>query len=96
MFDKGKLVANDVIVRNADIDSADIDGEIAMMNIEKGRYYGFNDVGSRIWELINTPVTIKQVTDILLKEYDVDVKECEKSVLEFINRLYNEELITKA
>jgi len=84
------------IVQKRSIDSVDMDGEVVMMDIENGRYYGFNSVGSRIWKIIEQPATIAKVISTLLEEFDVDTKTCEKTVMEFLNKLYDEDLITVA
>lgn len=85
----------DVIVKNDNIDAVDIDGEVAMMDIEKGKYYGFNDVASRIWELIEKPVTSKDVIEKLLSEYEIGEEVCKTTVINFLSTLYSEDLILK-
>lgn len=88
------VTLEDIIVRKGELDSVDMDGEVVMMNIEKGKYYGFNSVGSRIWQLIEKPTTAKTVTYNLLQEFNVEASTCENTVLQFINDLYKEELIS--
>ena len=73
--------------------SADMDGEKVMMNIEKGKYYGLDGIGSRIWELIESPHTVRDVVGVLLKEYNVEEKNCQQDVLAFINKLYVQGLV---
>ena len=89
-----KLGLYDVIVQKRELDSVEMDGDIVMMDIEKGKYYGFNSVGSRIWQLAENPLTPKQVMERLMQEFDVDVKTCEEAVMEFLNGLFYEELIS--
>lgn len=85
----------ELYVQNNEIDAIEIDGEVAMMNIEKGKYHGFNDVGSHIWELIKLPITGNQIIENLLNEYDVDAETCKASVINFLSDLYTEDLIKK-
>lgn len=73
--------------------AADMDGEKAMLNIEQGKYYGLDGVGSRIWELIDTPRTIREVVAILLTEYDVDEKKCHQDVMGFLLKLSAQGLV---
>ncbi|ETJ28354.1 hypothetical protein Q604_UNBC16741G0001, partial [human gut metagenome] len=42
-----------------------------------------NDVASRIWTIIEDDICIKDVINLLLKEYDINEETCTKSVLEF-------------
>ena len=81
------------IVQKGELDSVDMDGDVVMMNIEKGKYYGFNHVGSHVWQLVGQPMAVKDVISVLLQEFDVDTKICEEAILDFVNKLYREELI---
>lgn len=84
---------NNVVSRRNDIDTTDLNGEIVMMDLEKGRYFSLNGVGSRIWEIIEEPIGINKIVDCLLEEYDVNRNECEENVLEFLNKLDDANII---
>lgn len=88
------LSINSIVEHRKDIDTTDLNGDIVMMDLEEGRYFSLNGVGSRIWELIEQPVEINKVIESLLKEYDVSRNECEKNVMEFLNKLYSAKIIS--
>src|SRR5258708_5541709 len=46
------LVLTSVVARSSGILSAEIDDEIAMLDIERGICFGMNKLASRIWELV--------------------------------------------
>ena len=85
---------NSIVSHRKDIDTTDLDGEKVMMDLEKGQYFALNSVASRIWEVIQSPISINQVVDTLLEEYEVEREECEKSVLEFVQGLEDASLIS--
>ncbi|MDY5213366.1 lasso peptide biosynthesis PqqD family chaperone [Intestinibacter sp.] len=82
-----------VITKNTEIDDTDLDGEKVMMNLDKGQYFMMNEVGSRIWELIEGNTPIVNIIAALTNEYDVDEETCENTVMEFLGRLKNADLI---
>ena len=82
-----------VITKNKEIDDADLDGEKVMMNLDKGQYFMMNEVGSRIWELIEGNTPIVNIIEALTNEYDVDEETCESTVMEFLGRLKDADLI---
>lgn len=82
-----------IINKNLEIDDTDLDGEKVMMNLDKGEYFMMNEVGSRIWEIITEPMNVKGIVDALRSEYEVDEETCEDTVIEFLERLNNAELI---
>lgn len=81
------------VYKNKEIDDVDLDGEKVMMDLEKGRYFMMNQVGSRIWELIENPLEVNEIVNALLQEYDVSRDTCEKEVMNFLNKLNNANLI---
>ena len=52
--------------------SCDLAGEIAILNLDNGVYYGLDPVGARLWTLLQEPQTFAQVRGALLLEFDVD------------------------
>ena len=83
-----------VINKNLEIDDTDLDGEKVMMNLDKGEYFMMNEVGSRIWEKISEPINVKDIINTLRNEYEVDEETCKDTVIEFLGRLDNADLIS--
>ena len=83
-----------VINKNLEIDDTDLDGEKVMMNLDKGEYFMMNEVGSRIWETISEPINVKEIISTLRNEYEVDEETCKDTVIEFLGRLDNADLIS--
>ncbi|MBX9186256.1 lasso peptide biosynthesis PqqD family chaperone [Clostridium sp. K04] len=83
-----------VINKNLEIDDTDLDGEKVMMNLDKGEYFMMNEVGSRIWEIISEPINVKEIISTLRNEYEVDEETCKDTVIEFLGRLDNADLIS--
>jgi len=67
--------------------------ESVMLSPETGRYYGLNSVGSRIWELLETPKTVAQLCGELCEEFEVDSQTCEGEVLKFVQDLMDNGII---
>ena len=88
-----KINLDTIINKNLEIDDTDLDGEKVMMNLDKGEYFMMNEVGSRIWELIEGNTPIVNIIETLTNEYDVDEETCENTVMEFLGRLKNADLI---
>lgn len=76
-----------LIIRRNDVTTAYLDGEIGMMDIENGKYYTLDEVGSYIWNLLEKPRSVKDIIATLLEEYEVDTETCQEQVLEFVNKL---------
>ena len=83
-----------VVCQNTQLLSSEMDGEVVMMDIESGKYYGMNKMGSEIWKLIETPTTITAVCDTLQQTFDVNRPDCEREVLQFLAHMKKEELVS--
>jgi len=90
------IKSDSIIKKNHEILASDIDGETVMMSIENGKYYGMDEIGSRIWGLINGENTPATIIDKLLKEFDVSREECMTDVMDFLEELKKNELIRYA
>jgi len=73
--------------------AAEVDGEVVMMSVERGNYYGLDEVGSRIWALIDSPKRVAEVCDILVSEFDVERATCEGDVVRFLEELADQGLV---
>ncbi len=70
--------------RNQETVSGQIDDEIVMVDIEKGSYFALNAVATRIWELLEQPLTLDSLRDRLLTEYDVTPEQCQADLTEHL------------
>ena len=71
----------------------DLNGESVILNLKNGKYYGLNGVGSRLWELVQTPISSSEIESVILPEYDVALELCRRQVSEFLKQMLTEELI---
>jgi hypothetical protein len=81
------------IIQNQRIVSSELDGEIVMMSVEKGRYYRFDSVGSTIWSMIKNEIQVVDVVKNLIEIYDVNQDKCLQEVVEFLDKLQKDELV---
>jgi len=88
-----QITTNSIIERNDDIIQAEIDGEIVMMSVDNGEYYGLDTVASRIWEMIEAPLSVSAICEQLVGEYDVTEETCLNDVLGFLKDMFENKVI---
>lgn len=66
---------------------------ISVLRLDLGRSYRMDATGARIWELIREPLSVGEVVNALLIEYDIDRITCETEVFRFLALLSKERLI---
>jgi hypothetical protein len=93
MESTGAISLDSVVTMSSGLVTGDMGGEKAMLNIEKGKYYALDTIASRIWELMETPRTVRDMARVLLEEYDVEEKECQSELLSFLSKLCDAGLV---
>jgi hypothetical protein len=75
--------------------TADVGGELVILNVDSGEYFGLDGVGARIWALIDeAPRRVLEVRDKLLLEYDdVEPERCTEDLLALLQDLHAAALI---
>ncbi len=89
----GNISEQDIISRQTGIVFNKLDEEIVMMSVKNGEYYGLDNIGSRIWEIIEKPVSFSHIISVLKEEYEVSEECCITDVKEFLTALGQKNLI---
>jgi hypothetical protein len=73
--------------------SADLGEEVILLHLENGLYFGLENVGARIWKLLQKPVRVGEIERVLLEEYDVEPEKCHEEVVGLLNKLVDQNLV---
>ena len=73
--------------RNADLLSVEMDGDLVMMSIDSGNYYGVSGIGPRIWELLESPRGFGELVDGICDEFEVDSETAASDLKAFLAKL---------
>ncbi|NJM75617.1 MAG: lasso peptide biosynthesis PqqD family chaperone [Acaryochloridaceae cyanobacterium RU_4_10] len=84
---------NSIVVASPDQVSSDLAGESVILNLKSGTYFGLNEVGSSIWQLIQEPKAVCDICNAILEEYEVDAQTCESEVQALLEDLLAAQLV---
>jgi hypothetical protein len=89
------MIINDLSVISVTKEAVhcDLEDEVVILGLKDGVYYGLNPVGAFIWNLIQNPITVKEIKEAILDEYDVEEDVCETDLLELLTNLMDKNLI---
>jgi len=73
-----------------------IDGEVVLINLDKGLYYSTDQVGAEVWGLIEAGRSVQEVYEAIRARYAGEAGEIERAVHDFLSQLQAEELIVAA
>ena len=72
-----------------------IDGELVLLNVETGVYFGLNRTGTKIWDLIGQTADIDAVLEGLKTAYPIDPEILRQDLLELVAGLEKEGLVSE-
>ncbi len=78
---------NRKIVMKKQLNVTDLAGEKVMIDFDTGKYFVIKGTGNDIWDMLQEEITPAQIIEKLLQEYDVTPEECEKSVMDFLEKM---------
>ncbi len=87
------LSVDSIVVAAKNQISSDLQGREVILNIKSGVYYGLDGVGTRIWNLLQQPRTVKEIRDMLLDHYDVNTQRAEVDLMALLQKLSDAGLI---
>ena len=79
-------VPSDVLVQ-------EIQGESVLLNLNSGRYFGLDDVGTRMWKAFTGSETIEAACRALLSEFDVGPEVLRRDVRDLVEKLVEHGLV---
>ncbi|MBW4596890.1 MAG: PqqD family peptide modification chaperone [Brasilonema angustatum HA4187-MV1] len=88
-----KISESSIVVAAVEQISSDLGGEAVILNLKSGVYHGLNEIGARIWNIIQQPKVVNDIKQTLLEEYEVEPKVCMRDILALLEELKAVDLV---
>lgn len=76
-----------------DVVFRELDEEAVILNLESGMYFGLDDVGTRMWQLLDTLGSLRRTLEALETEFDAPTERLASDLTEFVGRLQSRGLL---
>ena len=76
-----------------DVHSQEVDGETVLLDLNSESYFGLDEVGTRIWQLLQESGDVKSIFETILDEYDVEEEQLQKDLEELVEKLVDTGLV---
>jgi hypothetical protein len=80
-------------IQNKKVIQSKIGDEVVMLDMDSGFYFGLNSVASIIWGKLEKPISLEEVINELLEEYNIDRQTCEYDTRLFLDQLFEKNII---
>jgi hypothetical protein len=74
----------------------ELQGETVLLNLKTGVYLGLNQIGTRIWQLLQEDGALSRVLEVMLQEYDVTQEKLAKDLLDLVGQMEKQGLLAEA
>ena len=64
-----------------------IGGEGVILNLTSASYFGLDEVGARLWQLLHENPSLPAAFETLLDEYEVEAPQLEQDILQLLSQL---------
>jgi hypothetical protein len=88
------LTDETIVVASNDQISTTLNDEVVILGLQDTMYYGLQDVGARVWALVQSPRSIREIVGAITAEYDVSAETAASDVYRLIDGLRDRGLVT--
>ena len=84
------------VVQAPDVLLQDLAGEAVLLNLENGLYYGLDEVGFRMFNLLVSSDSVQAAYEQLLQEYEVEPERLRSDLEQLLGNLLQNGLVLNA
>ncbi len=88
-----RLQLGSVVVRKKGLPSTAVDADLVILNLESNNYIGLDNIGRRIWELLDTPSAVAEIARMMCAQFSGPPEAIERDVLALLQEMSEEGLI---
>ncbi len=89
-------ISNQSVVISADVLAQEVSGEMVLLDLKSEQYLGLNEVGTRVWQLLQESDDLRNIFNILLEEYEVEEGLLESDLNKLIAEMQEAGIVTMA
>lgn len=82
------------VTLSPDVISQELSGETVLLDLESENYFGLDEVGTRIWQLIRESGDLNTIYHTLLEEYEVSGERLQQDMNKLLTEIEKLGLIT--
>ena len=80
-------------IRKTNVTFAELDGKYSLFIVSIGSYINLNSTASKIWKYLKDKLSLEELKELFLEQYQIDEKLLEKDILTFLEKAKNLDII---
>ena len=78
---------------SSEVLTQEVGGETVILDLKSEGYFGLDEIGTRIWQLLQEQKNLQSVTETMLNEYDVEPDQLKTDIKDLLNELVKSGLV---
>jgi hypothetical protein len=87
------LTLDEIITIPVRVSFTFVEEEAFLLNMQTNQYYRLDEVGARLWGLLQAGKSLKDSYQALLEEYEVEPDQLERDILKLLEKLKEQGLV---
>ena len=79
---------------SSEVLTQEVGGETVILDLKSESYFGLDEIGTRIWQLLQEQKDVHTITEAMLNEYDVEEEQLEKDIQNLLTQLNKAGIVT--
>jgi hypothetical protein len=89
-----KISLQDAVTISPDVVYRDLDGEAVLLNVRSGVYFGLNETGTQIWNILAGNSSLQDAYSRIVQEYSVEPELARNDLLKLAAQLVEKGLVS--
>lgn len=73
----------------------ELQGEAVLLNLTTGVYLGLDQIGTRVWQVLQEDGELNRVMEVMLQEYDVTQEKLAEDLLNLVGQMEKQGLLVE-
>src|SRR5262249_835428 len=95
-LDMPQVTLTDRLVVPEAVVSRELDGEMVLLNLDSGVYFGLGEVGTAMWRAVHGTGALGDALDSILAQYDVERDVLRDDLLRLVDEMCGKGLLQRA
>jgi len=95
-----KINKDSRILPHPDVIWREVDGEVVLLNVGTGQYFGLDAIGSQVWILLQSAdpkgANLETLCTLVTDQFDVDLATAQSDLAALVNDLVAQQLLVLA
>jgi hypothetical protein len=88
------MTINQTVTISPDVLAQEVSGETVLLDLNGEKYLGLNEVGTRVWQLLQESDDLNRIFNILSVEYEVETETLESDLTQLIADMEEARIVT--